>query len=146
MRANVLEVMFSRVTKPIQIKHHSKKSTDTELKSIVGLTTFYCQLTSRAQVLVMCLKLKRFKFDLKKNLSLEFVSSLCIGSVMSVKGVVLKSFTSWNLGPGWSPWVSIAGLGAILAISLPEEVSKSFRFLTPHNQTESQLLHASVGY
>ena len=64
MRANVPEVMFNRVTKPIQIEHYSKKSTDTELKSFVGLTAFYCQLASRSHVLAMCLKLKKFKLDL----------------------------------------------------------------------------------
>lgn len=146
VRANVPEVMFGRVTKSIQMEHYSKKSTDTELKSIVGLTAFYCQLASRSLVLAMCLKLM-FKLDLKKNLSLEFIISLCIGSAISVKGVILKSFTTWHLGTRMEFLSFSCRSRAILAISLPEkEMSRSRWFLAPHIQTESQLLHVSVGY
>lgn len=103
----------------------SKRSTDTGLKSAVGLTKFYCQLTSRSQVLAIYLK----KFKL--------VSSISIGSATSVKAVVLKSFPWWPLGTR----VELLSLShrprAILAVSLPEKEtdgSRSLRWLAPHHR------------
>lgn len=66
VRTNVPEIMFSKVTKPIQMEQALRRGQQTrDWKSSVGLTKFYCQLTSRSQVLAIYLKLRKFKLDFK---------------------------------------------------------------------------------